>query len=165
MERDSSSLPKSLKIMKKNLQPTVSNVSKKFYTDIRKRISSTSRAVGLTAAVEASCIEAVDAYINSGIAPAGDTATEILLIFNLLRSEIDRAISRSAAARQRAARRKTSASSEAPESPAKTSVDETEPTSDTTREPLPLTRRERRLLQRLSNKIMRDVALQKHQAS
>lgn len=151
--------------MKKNLQPTVSNVSKKFYTDLRERISSTSHTVGLTAEIETSCIKAVDAYINSGIVPAGDTATEILLIFNLLRAEIDRAISRSAAARQRATRRKTSASPEAPESPAKTSVDETEPASDTTCESSPLTRRERRLLQRLSNKIMRDTALQKRRAS
>lgn len=92
-------------------------VSKKFYDDVCKRVAATCQAVGCFEAYQAA-MELIDSYLNSvsvgddgalvvqsGITVGNISDNTILLIFTLLRSEIDRAIVRSASARRRAGRK------------------------------------------------------------
>lgn len=83
-------------------------VSKKFYAYVTERVT---EACGLIGDVELLCkaMAAIDAYLADGIEPDSEAGTALLLIFNILRPEIDRAVSRSATARSRAASRRESA--------------------------------------------------------
>lgn len=92
-------------------------VSKKFYDDLCKRVAATCQAVGCFEAYQAA-MAVIDNYlmsvsvgddgalvVQSGITVGNISDNTILLIFTLLRSEIDRAIVRSALARRRAGRK------------------------------------------------------------
>lgn len=92
-------------------------VSKKFYDDLCKRVAATCQAVGCFEAYQAA-MAVIDNYlmsvsvgddgalvVQSGITVGNISDNTILLIFTLLRSEIDRAIVRSASARRRAGRK------------------------------------------------------------
>lgn len=132
------------------------SVSKKFRSCIRCRIAATCQALSLPAETEAECDSLIDRYISDGIVPGENQAKEVLIIFSLLRPEIDRAISRSAAARVRAARRHANprkTKNTAPDARAlrlaeiMTSEDPTdEEIDEVMKELLPLNRSQRRLL-------------------
>lgn len=92
-------------------------VSKKFYDNLCKRVAATCQAVGCFEAYQAA-MTVIDNYlmsvsvgddgalvVQSGITVSNISDNTILLIFTLLRSEIDRAIVRSALARRRAGRK------------------------------------------------------------
>lgn len=84
----------------------LNSVSKKFRADIRSRISATCGAISLPDETAALCNAAVDRYIVGGEIPAPEESpVEVLIVFNILRAEIDRAAARSAAARRRASQR------------------------------------------------------------
>lgn len=81
-------------------------VSKKFYNDISTRIATVCESLPDGETLCNLAIRLIDNYIESGKVPARSTNKEALMIFTLLRSEIDKAISRSLAARTREARKK-----------------------------------------------------------
>ncbi len=110
--------------MKKNQPEAVKIVSKKFYSDLCERISASCRSINLSQSMEKACIEAVDEYIIKGLGPFYNSPAEILLVFNLLQPEINRAIARSASARLRANKRKAIKASEK-KSIAETAVQDT----------------------------------------
>lgn len=83
-----------------------SPVSKKFYTYISERITAACAMTAHSEAMAAACMGAIDSYLADGTEPGRDVPPTVLLIFTLLRPEIDRAAKRSEAARLRAARRK-----------------------------------------------------------
>ncbi len=84
----------------------LNSVSKKFRADIRSRISETCGTISLSTETAALCNAAVDRYIAGGEIPAPEESPiEVLIVFNILRAEIDRAAARSAAARRRASQR------------------------------------------------------------
>ncbi len=83
-----------------------SPVSKKFYTYISERVTAACAMTAHSEATAADCMAAIDSYLADGTEPGRDVPPTLLLIFTLLRPEIDRAAKRSEAARLRAARRK-----------------------------------------------------------
>lgn len=80
---------------RKNLCP----VSKNFYATIYERVRESLSLIGRDDAVSQTMI-CIDRYLADGIIPSADADLCILLTFNLLRSEIDKAIQRSLRARQ-----------------------------------------------------------------
>lgn len=87
-----------------------SPVSKKFYTYISERVTAACAMAAHSEAMAAGCMGAIDSYLADGTEPGRDVSPTLLLIFTLLRPEIDRAAKRSEAARLRAARRSQSSS-------------------------------------------------------
>lgn len=87
-----------------------SPVSKKFYTYISERVTAACAMAAHSEAMAAACMDAIDSYLADGTEPGRDVPPTVLLIFTLLRPEIDRAAKRSEAARLRAARRNQSSS-------------------------------------------------------
>ena len=82
-----------------------SKVSKKFHAYIHGRVSEACAVYGQPVlAVVASGM--IDVYIADGAAPSADSDAVCMMIFTILRPEIDRAIERSASARRRAALRR-----------------------------------------------------------
>lgn len=87
----------------------VRNVSKKFYADICQRVTESVMITGGNESVVERTMAVIDAYISKGIKPDEETeSVGILIIFHILKAEIDRAISRSRLARQRALTRRNS---------------------------------------------------------
>ncbi|MCM1354970.1 MAG: hypothetical protein NC212_01020 [Staphylococcus sp.] len=80
---------------RKNCRP----VSEKFYQSLNDRAIAAANVTGHPL-LGVDVMMAVDAYINEGIQPTGRNV-ELLLIFTLLKPEIDKALVRSAAARSR----------------------------------------------------------------
>lgn len=87
-----------------------SPVSKKFYAYISERVTAACTMAAHSEAMAADCMAAIDSYLADGTEPGRDVPPTVLLIFTLLRPEIDRAAKRSEAARLRAARRSQSSS-------------------------------------------------------
>lgn len=82
-----------------------SKVSKKFHAYIHGRVREACAVYGQPAlAVVASGM--IDGYIADGVMPPADSVSVCMMIFTILRPEIDRAIERSASARRRAAVRR-----------------------------------------------------------
>ncbi|MCM1076022.1 MAG: hypothetical protein NC411_01520 [Bacteroides sp.] len=82
-------------------------VSKKFYASIVDRVTEVcSLFPSLSLSVT---MAAIDEYMVDGRIPEMASGSEIVMIFTLLRSEINRAMARSVAARSRAAHRKSAA--------------------------------------------------------
>lgn len=87
----------------------VRNVSKKFYADICERVAESVMVTGGNETVVERTMVMIDAYISKGIKPDEETeSVGILIIFHILKAEIDRAITRSRLARQRALTRRNS---------------------------------------------------------
>ena len=87
----------------------VRNVSKKFYADICQRVAESVMITGGNESVVERTIVVIDAYISKGIKPDEETeSVGILIIFHILKADIDRAITRSRLARQRALTRRNS---------------------------------------------------------
>ena len=87
----------------------VRNVSKKFYGDICQRVAESVMITGGNESVVERTMAVIDAYISKGIEPDEETESAgILIIFHILKAEIDRAITRSRLARQRALTRRNS---------------------------------------------------------
>lgn len=76
------------------------SVSKKFYEDLRTRVADTCGLIGKPS-LFGRAMAVIDGYILENKFPGQACETEVMLIFTLLRSEIDKAMSRSAAARKR----------------------------------------------------------------
>ncbi|MCM1355640.1 MAG: hypothetical protein NC212_04440 [Staphylococcus sp.] len=74
-------------------------VSEKFYDSLCSRVIAAAKVIDLPL-LGADVMIAVDKYINEGIQPSGHS-TELMLIFTLVKPEIDKAMARSAAARKR----------------------------------------------------------------
>lgn len=83
---------------KNHIQKTQLPVSKKFYAEIINRVTSSFSSTGNKYCREA--INVIDNYIIENITPSTDCDSLILLMFNLLRPEIDKAIQRSRRARK-----------------------------------------------------------------
>lgn len=94
--------------MKKHAQKSPCPVSKNFYASVTDRVSESLGLIGRTDAVEET-IACIDRYMADGTVPTAGTDAAILLTFNLLRTEIDKALQRSRRARQRAAENKAAA--------------------------------------------------------
>lgn len=77
------------------------SVSKKFYSDISKRISS---ALSACEGSEVEAMRIVDAYLDGEVLTSDDGMA--VLAFNMIRVELDRAMTRSKRARERAEKRK-----------------------------------------------------------
>lgn len=73
------------------------SVSKKFYADITERVNT---ALSVSPASAAEAMRMVDSYINGEKAESLDPLA--MLAFNMIRVELDRAMSRSTRARERA---------------------------------------------------------------
>lgn len=87
----------------------VRNVSKKFYADICQWVAESVMVTGGNESVVERTMAVIDAYISKGIKPDEETeSVGILIIFHILKAEIDRAITRSRLARQRALTRRNS---------------------------------------------------------
>lgn len=82
-----------------------SKVSKKFHAYIHGRVREACAVYGQpTLAAVAS--DMIDSYIADGVMPTAGSDAVCMMIFTILRPEIDRAIARSASARRRAAARR-----------------------------------------------------------
>ncbi|MCM1356209.1 MAG: hypothetical protein NC212_07375 [Staphylococcus sp.] len=138
-------------------------VSRKFYLELDSRISAAAAAVGADDALTASAKTAVDIYLSEGIAPGGDADMFVRLVFSILRPEIDKAIDRSAKARQRAGKRKGLAKRSVATDVATAAIHEesaaTAPTVPA--KPPLLNRRERRLLEQQRKRRERKAARQR----
>ncbi len=93
------------------MKPTIPRdlpVSKKFYTRLSDNIRSAIECVSWTGRTASyyETMEAINIYLIHRIEPAGDISTDSLLIFYLLRPDIDKAVERSRKARESAARRR-----------------------------------------------------------
>ncbi|MCM1355987.1 MAG: hypothetical protein NC212_06245 [Staphylococcus sp.] len=86
---------------KKNIRP----VSEKFYQSINERAIAAANVVG-NPLLGVDVMMTIDTYINIGVQPSGRSG-EVMLIFTLLKPEIDKAMARSAAARNRRRHRST----------------------------------------------------------
>lgn len=87
----------------------VRNVSKKFYADIWQRVAESVMVTGGNDTVVERTMVVIDAYISKGIKPDEETeSVGILIVFHILKADIDRAITRSRLARQRALTRRNS---------------------------------------------------------
>lgn len=89
-----------------NANEPTPTVSKKFYAYISGRVAAASLISAGKERTLSESMEAIDAYIATGMEPAPESSMETLMIFTILRPEIDRAMARSAAARLRAAKRR-----------------------------------------------------------
>lgn len=81
-------------------------VSERFYADIRRRVAST---VGLLSDPQMQMDRAmnlIDNYLDSGVAPTRGDSLDMLMIFTLLKPELDKAVERSARARRQAEKRR-----------------------------------------------------------
>lgn len=90
-----------------NGAPTERRVSKKFYAYLTRRVEESCRL--LPEAEREVCDEAlrlIDGYISTGEITGDMPRPEVMLIFTILRPEIDKAVSRSVAASRRAALKK-----------------------------------------------------------
>lgn len=117
---------------------SVRNVSRKFYADICQRVAESVMITGGNESVVERTMAVIDAYISKGIEPDEETESAgILIIFHILKAEIDRAITRSRLARQRALTRRNShdstikTTSDTPQTKSKT-LQTTSATSQTT---------------------------------
>lgn len=79
--------------MKKHAPAFTRPVSRKFYASITARVSESLGLIGRTDAVEGT-IACIDRYMADGTVPSTGTDAAILLTFNLLRPEIDKALQR-----------------------------------------------------------------------
>lgn len=80
-------------------------VSRKYYTTLLASVRTALTAVGLEF-LQSVVRTNLDRYLAGDYDPEQETVKEVKLIFALLRSQIDKAMARSAAARERAARRR-----------------------------------------------------------
>ncbi|MDE5905915.1 hypothetical protein, partial [Duncaniella sp.] len=78
-------------------------VSKKFYQETISRIQASFQAIGGSAGDELAekTVKAVNDYLSGACLPADDSDATVRLMFALIRSELDKAMARSAAARRR----------------------------------------------------------------
>lgn len=81
-------------------------VSKKFYAAIRQRVTDSCACLPNGKEVSKSALALIDTYLAMGIADLDWRPIECGLIFALVKPEIDKAMERSRAARERAARKK-----------------------------------------------------------
>lgn len=110
----------------------VRNVSKKFYADICERVAESVMVTGGNDTVVERTMVMIDAYISKGIKPDEETeSVGILIIFHILKAEIDRAITRSRLARQRALTRRNSHDSTNSTINIKTTINTLQTTSET----------------------------------
>ena len=86
--------------MKQHALKTPCPVSKKFYTYVSGRVRESLMSIGQEEAV-AETMACIDRYMAAGSLPAVDSCPAVLLIFSILRPEIDKAILRSSRARRR----------------------------------------------------------------
>lgn len=159
--------------MKKHTRKPLCPVSKNFYSTITDRVRDSLRSVGREDAAEAT-MGCIDRYMADGTLPPGGSDTATILVFNLLRMEIDKALQRSRRARQRAAERVADAARKhrepaavaAVSAPAAAEQDvDSDDAEDEEPEPFrPRNRRERRLyeqeVRRAANRLRRRLARQ-----
>lgn len=90
--------------MKKSRSSSVTSgrlpVSARFYTNMLERIANSCSAINRQELYDET-VGIIREYLLDGIVPDTECRTEIILIFTLLRPEIDKAMVRSAAARRR----------------------------------------------------------------
>ncbi|MDE6860807.1 MAG: hypothetical protein K2J65_10405 [Duncaniella sp.] len=86
-------------------------ISKKAYADFAARITGTFTGLMLRPDLCDEGIKVLDRYLQGENICQDDCSLEVYIAFSMIRSEIDKACRRSAAARQRAALRKKSSSS------------------------------------------------------
>lgn len=101
--------------MKKQMKPavaqskrTVRNVSEKFYVDICRRVTEAILLTGGDEELAEVAMGVINAYISCGIEPTDDMYVGLRLVFAVLKPELDRAMSRSRKARERARLRRKS---------------------------------------------------------
>ncbi|QCD38987.1 hypothetical protein E7745_05185 [Duncaniella sp. C9] len=159
--------------MKKHTRKPLCPVSKNFYSTITDRVRDSLRSVGREDAAEAT-MGCIDRYMADGTLPPGGSDAATILVFNLLRMEIDKALQRSRRARQRAAERVADAARKhrepaavaAVSAPAAAEQDvDSDDAEDEEPEPFrPRNRRERRLyeqeVRRAANRLRRRLARQ-----
>lgn len=154
--------------MKKHAPAFTRPVSRKFYVSITARVSESLGLIGRTDAVSTT-MDCIDRYLTDGTGPTDTADPAVILTFALLRSEIDKAVGRSARARRRRTGKtapETPAGS--PESasqantavqdcalPAETDTSETEPDGDPEEPFVPRNRRERRLCEQEARRAAR----------
>ncbi|MDE5988052.1 MAG: hypothetical protein K2H17_01500 [Duncaniella sp.] len=90
--------------MKKHTRKPLCPVSKKFYSTITSRVRESLRLVGREDAAEET-MGCIDRYMADGSLPPNGSDTTVILVFNLLRMEIDKALQRSRRAANRLTRR------------------------------------------------------------
>lgn len=98
-----------VKTQNSKISAAKTQVSKKFYGYISERVAETCRLLPDVATTGREVMAIIDSYISGHKVNPEDFGLEIRLIFTLLRPEIDRALSRSANARHRAAQRRKDA--------------------------------------------------------
>lgn len=81
-------------------------VSGKFLREIMQRVESATSIVSLSPTATEKLRQSILLYLDSRAVPPTNEAPEVILAFHLLKPEIDKAISRSEAARARAAKRR-----------------------------------------------------------
>lgn len=93
-------------------------VSGKFLREIMQRIESATAIISLSPTATEKLRQAILLYLDCRAVPPTDEAPEVILAFHLLKPEIDKAISRSEAARARAAKRSEEKAEKAASTPA-----------------------------------------------
>lgn len=81
-------------------------VSGKFLRELMERVESATAIVSLSPTASEKLRQSILLYLDSRAVPPTNEAPEVILAFHLLKPEIDKAISRSEAARARAAKRR-----------------------------------------------------------
>ncbi len=87
------------------IENQVNRVSKKVYADLVSRVNNTLKATLRQPDIIPEAIQAIDEYIADGTIPTPKDGL-ILIVFYMIKSEIDRAAERSRRARERAAVRR-----------------------------------------------------------
>lgn len=77
-------------------------VSRKFYVDVDNRLREAAACIGGGDEMYAAMKAMIDLYISEGVVAEEDTDASMRLVFAMLRPEIDKAMSRSRRARERA---------------------------------------------------------------
>lgn len=81
-------------------------VSRKFYSDIRDRLVDACALLSSHKDLAVMVMDMLDTYVATGVCDSGRHSSEAMMIFTLLSPEIDKAVSRSKSARERALSRK-----------------------------------------------------------
>lgn len=92
-------------------------VSGKFLREIMERVESATAIVSLSTTATEKLRQSILLYLDSRAVPPTNEAPEVILAFHLLKPEIDKAISRSEAARARAAKRREEKAEKAASTP------------------------------------------------
>lgn len=143
-------------------------ISVKAYNDFKARFDHVFNELSCDTKSYDEAIELFDRYINSGCTIEVKGSPIVVLVFSMIKSEVDKAYARSLAARKRASLRKEKHEALSETNPITTKSIEVPKIHETSARPLPeillrLSRRERRLMEMEERRRLRKISRKQHQ--